>query len=331
MSARRTAIAALALAAFAVPGGAGPAQACGCGIALESSVSDERALVVDNPGHERIVLSLDLAGDPGGRPAVVLPVPGVPEVEAIEHGDPLAYLDTATTEVEPGAVGGGAPDESAASPVDVIGRETVGGYDVARLASGEAGALNAWLRRNGYALPDGAEPILADYVDRGWRFVAIRLAQGEEGRLKPLDVSFATDAPVYPMRLEQLASSPVDLTLYTLADGARTVEGLRTAYAGSVADLSPPPPPELADLFAEGSEVTRLEATGAAPATFTDDLAIVPVATTPVEERAGASDSDWEKIGAIAAAVALMAFAIFAVLTRPDKGATSIDGTDAGP
>ena len=138
MSARRAAIAALALAAFAVPGGAGPAQACGCGIALESSVSDERALVVDNPGHERIVLSLDLAGDPGGRPAVVLPVPGVPEVEAIEHGDPLAYLDTATTEVDTGAVGGGAPDESAASPVDVIGRETVGGYDVARLASGDA-------------------------------------------------------------------------------------------------------------------------------------------------------------------------------------------------
>ena len=164
-----------------MPGGAGPAQACGCGIALESSVSDERALVVDNPGHERIVLSLDLAGDPGGRPAVVLPVPGVPEVEAIEHGDPLAYLDTATTEVEPGAVGGGAPDESAASPVDVIGRETVGGYDVARLASGEAGALDAWLRRNGYALPDGAEPILADYVDRGWRFVAIRLAAGRGG------------------------------------------------------------------------------------------------------------------------------------------------------
>ena len=58
--------------------------------------------------------------------------------------------------------------------------------------------------------------------------------------------------------------------------------------------------------------MTRLEATGAAPAAFTADLAIVPVATTPVEERAGASDSDWEKIGAIAAAVALMAFAIFA-------------------
>ena len=330
MSARRAAVAALALAALAVPGGARPAQACGCGIALESSVSDERALVVETPGHERIVLSLDLAGDPGGRPAVVLPVPAVPDVEAIEHGDPLAYLDTATAEVET-AVGGGAPEGTAASPVDVIGRETVGGYDVARLASGDSAALDAWLRRNGYSLPDGAEPILAQYVNQGWRFVAIRLAPGDEGRLKPLDVSFATDSPVYPMRLEQLASTPVDLTLYTLADGPRTAGGLRTAYQGSVSGLDPPPPPELAELFAQGSEVTRLEASGASPATFTADLAIEPVAVPVSDERAGASDSDWERIGAIAAAVALMAFAIFAVLTRPDKGATSIDGTDGGP
>ena len=331
MSARRAAIAALALAALAIPGGAGPAQACGCGIALESSVSDERALVVETPGNERIILSLDLAGDPGGRPAVVLPVPGVPEVEAIEHGDPLAYLDAATTQLDTDAVGGAALDGTAAAPVDVIGRETVGGYDVARLASGDSAALDRWLRRNGYSLPDGAEPILADYVDQGWRFVAIRLAAGEEGRLKPLDVSFATDSPVYPMRLEQLASTPVDLTLYVLADGPRTVDGLQTAYEGSVSGLDPPPPPELADLFAQGSQITRLEASGVSPAAFTDDLAIASAGQPPAAEPAGASDSDWEKIGAIAAAVALMAFAIFAVLTRPDKGATSIDGTDGGP
>jgi hypothetical protein len=331
LRARRAAIAALALAALALPGGASPARACGCGIALESTVSDERALVVETPGHERIVLSLDLAGDPGGRPAIVLPVPGVPEVEAIEHGDPLAYLDTATTRPDPGAVGGAAPDATAAAPVDVIGRETVGGYDVARLASGDPAALDRWLRRNGYALPDGAEPILADYVDRGWRFVAVRLAPGDEGRLKPLDVSFAAESPVYPMRLEQLASTPVDLTLYVLADGPRAVDGLQTAYEGSVSGLEPQPPPALAELFAEGSEVTRLEASGVSPASFTEDLAIESFGEPAGDEPAGASDSNWEKIGAIAAAVALMAFAIFAVLTRPDKGATSIDGTDAGP
>ena len=33
------------------------------------------------------------------------------------------------------------------------------------------------------------------------------------------------------MRLEQLATEPVNLTLYTLADGERTVDGLETAFA----------------------------------------------------------------------------------------------------
>ncbi len=263
LSARRTAIAALALAAFAVPGGAGPAQACGCGIALESSVSDERALVVDNPGHERIVLSLDLAGDPGDARRWCCPSRACPRSRRSSMATRSPTSTRRRPRSRPARSAAARPTRAPRRPWTSSGARpsaamTSPGWHPVRPA-----ALNAWLRRNGYALPDGAEPILADYVDRGWRFVAIRLAPGEEGRLKPLDVSFATDAPVYPMRLEQLASSRSTSTLYTLADGARTVEGLRTAYAGSVADLSPPPPPELADLFAEGSEVTRLEATGA--------------------------------------------------------------------
>ena len=207
---------------------AGPARACGCGIALEASVTDERALVVETPGRERIVLSLDLTSDGGGRAAIVLPVPGDPDVAAIERGDPLAYLDAATAPPAGGAsVGATSGEGASASGVDVIGRETVGGYDVSRLASGDPRALDRWLDANGYTLPGGAQPILSDYVDDGWRFVAIRLAPKAEGRLKPLAVSFGTDRPVYPMRLEQLASAPIDLTLYTLADGPRAVPGLR--------------------------------------------------------------------------------------------------------
>ena len=316
----RGAIAAVALVAAALVvlgAAAGPAGACGCGIALEASVTDERALVVDTPGRERIVLSLDLTSDGGGRAAVVLPVPGDPDVAAIERGDPLAYLDAATAPTAGGASVGAASGEGAsASGVDVIGRETVGGYDVSRLASGDPRALDRWLDANGYTLPGGAQPILSDYVDDGWRFVAIRLAPKAEGRLKPLAVSFGTDRPVYPMRLEQLASAPVDLTLYTLADGPRAVPGLSTTYQGSVAELEPQPPPELAKLFAAGTQVTRLEATGADPASFTTDLAIEPAAAPAPPERAGATDSDWEKIGAIAAAVALMVFATIAAFRR---------------
>src|SRR4029077_10846094 len=72
-----------------------PADACGCGVAIEAEVNDETGLVVDKPGSEEIILSLDLSSDSDERAAVILPVPGVPEVAAIDKGDPLAYLDEA--------------------------------------------------------------------------------------------------------------------------------------------------------------------------------------------------------------------------------------------
>ena len=314
MSARPAAAAAAVLAiGVALWLGAPPAGACACGIAIDASVSEESGLVIEGEGSERIVLSLDLESDGDGRAAVVLPVPGVPAVEAVRGGDPLAYLERATApEVPLGAAGGG--DTAAAPPVDVLGRETIGGYDVARLGAGDATALEGWLDRNGYALPPGAEPILDEYVGEGWRFVAIRLAPGADGRLKPLAVSFPTEAPVYPMKLAQLGTEPVNLTLYVLADGERSVEGLDPVFAAPVADLDPPPPPGLAPLLEQGEEVTRLEALGVAPATFTADLEIA--AADGGVEAGDDSGSTWEVV-AIAAAVALMAFGAVAAIRKP--------------
>lgn len=301
-----------------------PAAACGCGIAIEASVSEESGLVIEQPGAEKIVLSLDLSSDGTERAAVVLPVPGVPAVEAIEHGDPLAYLDLATAPPPTVGSSAGGGDTATAAQVDVIGREAVGGYDVARLGAGDGRALSAWLTDNGYTLPAGAEPILSDYADEGWRFVAIRLAPQSEGRLKPLAVSFATNDVVYPMRLEQLATEPVNLTLYTLADGERQVDGLETVFAAPVDELEPPPPSQLGGLLAEGSEVTRMEARGADPEAFTSDLLVDPVepeleptATATADAAAPASsdgDGGVSTLGVLAIIAAGLAFAAGLIL-----------------
>ena len=251
-----------------------PAEACACGIALDSAVTRESALVIERPGHERVLLSLDLSGEgPGSRAAVVVPVPGVSRVRAIEHGDPIAYLERATAPPI-GAAVGGADGTAAAAPADVIGREEVGGYHVWRLRAGGPPALDAWLDANGYALPDGARPILADYLHEGWDLIAIRLAPGEEGRLRPLEISFATDRPVYPMRLAQLASEPLTLTVYTLANGKRRIKGLATVWSGAISELDPPPPQRLAELFASADYLTRLQLAAAQPSGFTSDLEI---------------------------------------------------------
>jgi hypothetical protein len=294
------------LCAAAVGSGATPADACACGVALEASVTRERALVISHEGSEEIVASFDLATDEGGRAAVVLPVPGDPEVEAIEAGDPLSYLDQATLPppdeeeddtARPPTAGAGA------GGVDVIGREQVGGYDVTRLKAGDPAALDTWLADNGYAMPAGAKSIFADYVKEGWRYVAIRLADDSSGRLKPLRVSFPTDELVYPMRLTQLGTQPVDLTLYVLGDGPARVDDLDISYEGAVADLEPAPPTEIAGLFEGQLQLTKLTATGADPAAFTSDLAIRSLTATTGAVSDDDDGVDWWVYALIAFAV----------------------------
>jgi hypothetical protein len=322
-----------------------PANACGCGVAIEAEVNEESALVVDKPGSEQIILSLDLKSQGDERAAVVLPVPGVPEVAAIEKGDPLAYLDQATQPPPSVDSSGGGDGETAAAapPVEVIGREEIGGYDVTRLASNDREALDTWLDRNGYEVPDGAEPIFASYIRQGWKFVAIRLAPNSDGRLKPLRVSFRTDIPVYPMKLSQLSKRPINLTLYTLADAQRQVEGLDTVYHAPVTALNPAPPPELADLFSEGSYLTRMQVTNAPPDTFDTDLVIEPL--TEAEAAAAAADtttagathresSDDGPKGVWLTLALLAAFiGVWVLVTRLDRrsSATSKDGKADGP
>ena len=80
-----------------------------------------------------------------------------------------------------GAAGAGAP-----GGVSVLGQETLGGYEVARLAADDASALQAWLDANGYSVPPAAQPILTAYMADGWSFVAVRLAAGApDGSLEP--------------------------------------------------------------------------------------------------------------------------------------------------
>lgn len=325
MRARLAACAVAALGAALAVGGS-PASACGCGIAIDATVARERALIVEHHHGESIVLSLDLVSDdPAGRAAVVVPVPGEPDVAAIERGDPLAYLERATA---PPASGGSGDDGSggmtAAGRVDVIGREEIGGYDVARLGSADGAALQRWLDRNGYTLPAGAEPILSDYADGGWRFVAIRLPEGSEGALKPLKISFPADETVYPMRLEQLATQPLSLTLFVLARGERRVKGLERTWSGRVDELDPPPPADLRALLGADRHLTRMDADALAPARFAKDLVIEPVPGPPGGDGAGEGrdDDGLSTLGfwIIAAGGFVVLCAVFAIQTRRRPG-----------
>ncbi|MCX4732304.1 DUF2330 domain-containing protein [Streptomyces sp. NBC_01363] len=220
-----------------------PAYACGCGAMVpskETQVSvDRETSVVDWDGRtEQIVMRLTVRGN-APEAAWIMPVP---DRARVDLGDPGLFSElsvlTAPERVTrhyfwprshdwpfagSGNVGDGAAAPSAGAPaVQVVGRERLGPFDVARLAATDPEALQKWLEDNGFDLPDRLATALKPYVDQKWEYVAIRLAPQDSGNplrgtLDPLRLRFASDRLVYPMRLSKLASTPQQLGLYILA------------------------------------------------------------------------------------------------------------------
>lgn len=276
-------LALLALAVVLVA--ARPAGACACGIAYGSTVSTERALLSLEDGRQEIVLGLDLAAPSASRsasssrrPAVLLPVPATPTVTALDEAEARIFddLESATRPLATRESGGDGDGATAGAPkgVSVLSRERIGGYDVTRLRAGDAGDLRSWLNRGGYETPARAEPILEDYVDRDWAFVAIRLADpvaGEARPLTPLRVSFASERLVYPLRLSSVSERPVDVELYVAGEHRVLATNFDTYFAGFVSALRPALP-EVTRALVRGRYLTKLGIASDDPASITSDV-----------------------------------------------------------
>ncbi|MFI6582030.1 DUF2330 domain-containing protein [Embleya sp. NPDC050493] len=228
-----------------------PAWACGCGAAVPAggrtlTVGRETSVVRWDGRVEEIDMQLTVSGDAESA-AWIMPVPSrasvtlgnsalfgelervVAPVERVRHyfwpraGDWPLSDDSGGGDRSPRA--GAAPG---AGGVEVVGRERLGPFDVARLASDDPQALGSWLTQNGFHLPPALATALEPYVRQHWEYVAIRLAPEApagggvrpatlRGSLDPLHLSFASDRLVYPMRLSRLAKVPQHLRLYVVA------------------------------------------------------------------------------------------------------------------
>lgn len=276
-------LAVLVLAAFAVLAVARPAGACGCGIAYGTTVGTERAVVSLQDGREEIVLGLDLQRPGQGsrsrrRPAVLLPVPATPTVTALTGRAATIFneLELATRPVVTASNGddGSAGAPAATGDVSVLSRERIGDYDVTRLRAGDAADLRRWLNRGGYATPAAAEPILRDYVRRGWAFVAIRLDDAvadDQQTLSPLRISFAAERLVYPLRLSSTSKEPVDVELYVAGPNRVVATGFDTSFAGFASGLRPALSTEVLPLV-RGRYLTKLGLASDDPKAITSDV-----------------------------------------------------------
>ena len=139
----------------------------------------------------------------------VVPTPGRPEVFKVD-ASPFPELRKNypfTGRLRGGdnkaGGGGGASIGHAAPAVEVLSHQRIGSFDVTVLTATDAGALDGWLAKNGFAMTTEAQPWLRHYVELQFYFVAFRYAEppagaGDGMTSETVRIRFKSAAPFYP-------------------------------------------------------------------------------------------------------------------------------------
>ncbi len=252
-SMKKTLIAAASgLAAIAMTGGA--VAFCGFYVAkADTKLFNKASKVAIMRDGERTVITMsnDFQGELNEF-AMVVPVPVVLEEGQIHVTDNaiVDHLDTYTSprlveyfDEDPCAMGdeimfstSRAPTAAmaearvrgdAALGVTIEAEYTVGEYDIQILSARESGGLAAWLRQNGYKLPDGADQTLGSYIKQGTKFFVAKINLDEQAKtglkyLRPLQIAFESRKFMLPIRLGTLnADGKQELFIFALTRGGR--------------------------------------------------------------------------------------------------------------
>ena len=235
------------------------AQACGCGgfVAADGeqiAASAEYAVLSWDGETERVILSMDAITDTADA-ALLIPTPTPAEAALAETTvfseleDVIEPEEIVTYEWWPefgfgAGAGDGAAGGAPTGGVEVLGVQQLGDLEVSVLAASDANELADWLDEHDYVMRDGLADALLPYVSEGWYYIAIRLvaeADSLEGSLQPIDLTFASQQLIYPMRLSSAASDSQFVRTYVFSDHRmqRTDESANTGlldlrFAGEV-------------------------------------------------------------------------------------------------
>ena len=119
-----------------------------------------------------------------------------------------AALDTAdigSAEFDSGGEGG----EEGGGPADpeVVARGQAGAFEYAVLMGQSTAEIVNWLEANGYAQDPDAPPILDEYVQEGFYFLALKLVPGAGvDEIHPVAFDYEGSEPCVPIRLTRIAA-----------------------------------------------------------------------------------------------------------------------------
>lgn len=274
--------------------GPGVANACACGAAIADDLTPvrETALVeLDGPTeHVTVNITADTTSD---SVAFLMPVPSRAEF-AIADAALFTDLDEVSRprveyrekEIDGNGAGG---VEAPGGEVTVVDHVEVGPYELAQLTGTDNRAVSDWLTAKDFTLPPDLARHLGPYLAEGWLVIAVHLRpeaaeETFDDGLPPMRISFATDEPVYPMRLSAAAERSQPLRLYVLADHRMDVTDPTPGdsepdltFAGWLTPDELDEHPELAKLVTERRFLTRYDAR-VDPEEVTDDIHLTQAA-----------------------------------------------------
>ncbi|HVI00691.1 MAG TPA: DUF2330 domain-containing protein [Enhygromyxa sp.] len=107
---------------------------------------------------------------------------------------------------------------------DVIFQDVVGAFEIAVLQGGTIAEVMQWLGDNGYQQDPNAEPVLDQYLQEGFLFVALKLAMNTEvAEIHPIVLRYQGNEPCVPLRLTRIAAvEDMDVRVFMLGN-ARSV------------------------------------------------------------------------------------------------------------
>ena len=211
----------------------------------------QKAIIVYDAGREDLVLQVKYEG-PVDEFGWLIPVPNLPTVSkgsmkcfyelsqyTQKHFEARGHYGTA----KGGTLGMGAGEQPEA--VKVIEVKTVGAYEIAVLSTPNAGALEDWLAANNFYFPTNKTEVLDVYIRQQWYFVAAKINLGENdafrlqakspkgkaapepafstklklasGELHPLQIRFASDRCVFPLKISSVNDRPSEVQVYVLS------------------------------------------------------------------------------------------------------------------
>lgn len=205
-----------------------------------ASSADQQAVIIDNTADhtETMVLATRYVGVPANF-AWIIPVPALParsDIGTIPAGE--QFFSSLFNFTEPGifgvssshmgciGCGSGATGTAGAEPagVQVMDRLQVDGFDIATLDAQNNADLTAWLTTNGYQIPATSGPVLAGYINKGWKFVAVKVAVAPATDStatggfppNPLYLTFPTTQLVFPLNISSISgqANGSDILLY---------------------------------------------------------------------------------------------------------------------